>query len=87
MSTAARKRRIDWRPAVGILLSLVGLYFALRGVSLGKVAHEIASANPFWYLGAIVTTTFPFWLRSWRWKSIIVPVYPRTRFHNRFACR
>ncbi len=46
---------------------------------------EIRSANPFWYLGAVAATTFPFWLRSWRWKSIIVPVYPKTRFRDRFA--
>ncbi len=86
MSAAEKSRRmLDWRAVLGVLLSLFFLYFALRGVSFKAVVQNVAAANPLWYLAAIVGTTFPFWVRTWRWKSIIVPVYPETKFRARFA--
>lgn len=81
---AKRRRGVDWRAVIGILLSIAFLVFALRGVSPGAVLREIASANPWWYLGAMFMTTAPFWVRTWRWKSLILPVYPQTKFRARF---
>lgn len=86
MSTAARSRaRIDWRAAIGILLSMVFLFFALRGVSFRAILAGMASANLLLFAAAIVAAVFPMWVRTWRWRSIIVPVYPGTRFRPRFA--
>ncbi len=86
MSTAARSRaRIDWRAAIGILLSIAFLVFALRGVSFRAVLAGMASANLLLFAAAIVAAVFPMWVRTWRWRSIIVPVYPGTRFRPRFA--
>ncbi len=86
MSAAKWSRgRIDWRAAIGILLSVAFLIFALRGVSPRAVLAGIASANLLLYAAAIAAAVFPMWVRTWRWRSLIVPVHPETRFRPRFA--
>ena len=87
MSTTPETRRssVDWRAVLGILLSIAFLIWALRGISFGQVLRELRAANPLLFLGAVAAATFPFWLRTWRWKSLIVPVYPQTKFRARFA--
>jgi hypothetical protein len=76
---------MDWRAVLGVILSIAFLVFALRGVSFGQVLQHIRHANPFYFMGAVVAATFPFWLRTWRWRSLIVPVHPGTQFRPRFA--
>ena len=84
MTSHARTRRLlDWKAVLGLVVSAVFLYLALRGVSLRLVAREIASANPWLFLGAIACATLVFWIRAWRWRSIIRPIYPATQFRNR----
>lgn len=87
MTAAAKSRKsaVDWRAVLGILLSIAFLVFALRGISFGEVVKHIRAADPLLYFGAVFAATFPFWLRTWRWKSLIVPVYPQTKFRARFA--
>jgi uncharacterized protein (TIRG00374 family) len=70
---------------LGIALSIAFLIYALRGVSPHAVLQEIRSANPLLFIAAVAAATFPFWLRTWRWKSLIVPVHPDTAFRPRFA--
>ncbi len=85
MSTRAKsRRRVDWRAALGIALSLGFLYWALRGIDLHVVVTNIASANPWLFLAAVAAATFVFWIRAWRWRSLIRPVNPDTAFRNRF---
>lgn len=85
MSEKSKTRGVlDWRAVLGIVLSIGFIVWAFRGISFSRVLHEIAAANPFWYLGAVFMTTFPFWVRTWRWKSLIRPVYPETTFGARF---
>jgi glycosyltransferase 2 family protein len=66
--------KLDWRVALGFVLSGVLLWLALRNVELGDVMRSLRNANvPLFLLSAAVSTCiFP--LRAVRWKSILAPV-------------
>lgn len=82
---AARNAFLNWKALVGIALSVVLLYFTFRDVDFGEVVHEIRQANPLWLLAATAAATLVFWIRAWRWRSILDPVRPDTSFRSRFA--
>jgi uncharacterized protein (TIRG00374 family) len=82
---ASPRRWLDWRALVGILISAVLLYFAFRGEDLGAVIREILSADPIMFILATAAATFVFWIRAWRWRSLLEPVQPGTKFRSRFA--
>jgi hypothetical protein len=82
---AARSAFLDWKALVGIGVSGILLYFAFRGVDFGEVVHEISQADPWLLLAATAAATFVFWIRAWRWKSILDPVRRGTTFRSRFA--
>lgn len=68
------------RTVVGVALSAVLLWWALRGTSPAQIARILADANP-WGLAlatALATVIFP--LRARRWRTILDPVFPRLRF-------
>lgn len=85
--TAPPKRLsfLDWRAAVGIGFSALLLWWAFRGVDVGEVWRELRTADPFWYVVASAAATGVFWIRAWRWKSILAAVAPDTAFRPRFA--
>ncbi len=66
--------KLDWRAALGFVLSGVLLWLALRNVELGDVMRSLRNANlPLFLLSAAVSTCiFP--LRAIRWRSILAPV-------------
>jgi glycosyltransferase 2 family protein len=66
--------KLDWRVALGFVLSGVLLWLALRNVELGDVMRALRNANgPLFVLSAVVSTCiFP--LRAIRWRSILAPV-------------
>jgi uncharacterized protein (TIRG00374 family) len=45
----------------------------------------IAEADPLLLFFSAVLATFVFWIRAWRWKSILEPVLPDSPFRSRFA--
>jgi uncharacterized protein (TIRG00374 family) len=66
--------KLDWRAALGFVLSGVLLWLALRNVEIGDVVRSLREANvPLFLLSAAVSTCiFP--LRAIRWQSILAPV-------------
>jgi hypothetical protein len=76
---------LDWRAILGIAISATLLYFAFRGENFGDVAREIAGADPLLFVLATAAATFVFWIRAWRWKSLLAPVIDSTTFRSRFA--
>jgi hypothetical protein len=82
---AARKAFLNWKAIVGIALSAVLLYYTFRDVDFGEVVQEIRLANPWYLLAATAAATFVFWIRAWRWRSILDPVHRGTTFRSRFA--
>jgi uncharacterized protein (TIRG00374 family) len=80
-----RPRLLDWRALVGIGLSIVLLYFAFRNMDFRKVRDEIRTIDPLLLVLATALCTFVFWLRAWRWKSILEPLKPDIPFRSRFS--
>ncbi|MGH7555054.1 MAG: lysylphosphatidylglycerol synthase transmembrane domain-containing protein [Longimicrobiales bacterium] len=70
---------------IGIAISAAFLYFTFRGQDLGAIFAEIRRANPLPLLIGTAFTTFIFWIRAWRWRSILEPVRKNTSFTSRFA--
>lgn len=66
--------RFDWRSALGIILSICLLVWALWGVDYVAVASQLREANlPLLLLAAFVATII-FWLRAIRWQIILSPI-------------
>lgn len=77
--------KLNAKAILGIAISLLLLWWALRDVSLAEVANELRQADPVWFFLAVVTTTFQFVIRAARWRVLLLPVAPRVDFRPRFA--
>ncbi|HEX6694869.1 MAG TPA: lysylphosphatidylglycerol synthase transmembrane domain-containing protein [Longimicrobiales bacterium] len=85
MTKGRRGRLLDWKAALGILISAAALYYVFKDQDLGALLHEVRSANPFYLFWATFAATFVFWIRAWRWKALLDPVREGTSFNSRFA--
>ncbi len=87
--TGGRPRRrgpfLDWKGLVGILLSLGLLWYAFRDVHPAEVWQQVRRADLGLLLLASVLVTAPFPLRAFRWKPLLRPAYPGSRFRPRFV--
>ncbi len=77
--------KLDFKTLLGIAVSVVLLWWALRDVSLAEVAREIHRADPLLFLLAVVATTLHFPIRAARWRTLLEPVAPHVGFRPRFA--
>ncbi len=76
---------MGWRGFLGLVVTVVLLWWVLRGVDLALVWREIQGAN-FWLLGlAVAIATGTFFLRALRWKVLLEPIRPGTTLRSRFA--
>lgn len=91
MSDGAGARRhrgrpfLNWKGVLGVLISLALLYYAFRGVNFREVLAHWREADPWLLLLASFLTTAVFPLRALRWRPLLRPVHPGSRFHPRFA--
>lgn len=69
---------------VGIAISLVFLYFALRNVSYGKLVLSLQSANYIYLIPAILLLILTMWLRAIRWRYLLEPI-KRIKNHSLFS--
>jgi len=72
--------RFGWRGALGVLLSVVLLWFAFHDVQWSQVATEIRRANLGLLLLSAVAATGIFPLRARRWRTILDPIAPKLPF-------
>lgn len=63
-----------WQLWLGILISAVLLYFALRGLKLTEVWGSLKSARYIWLLPGIAVYFIGVWVRSWRWHYLLRPL-------------
>lgn len=73
------------RSLIGFAVGGLLLYFAFRKIDLAEVGRHVVDANPLLLALAAALATFVFWIRAWRWRSILEPVCPDCSFHSRFA--
>jgi len=63
-----------WQFWVGILISVVFLYFTLRGLEVDKAWQALRHANYWWLLPGVAVYFVGVWVRAWRWHYLLRPV-------------
>lgn len=63
-----------WQLWLGILISAVLLYLALRGLQLDQVWVSLKNARYIWLLPGIAVYFLGVWVRSWRWHYLLKPL-------------
>ena len=72
--------KLGLRGAIGIALSVLLLWYALRDVDPTLVGRELRGANAWWFALAVIAGTATFPLRARRWRTILEPVAGRLPF-------
>ncbi|MBN1536140.1 MAG: flippase-like domain-containing protein [Anaerolineales bacterium] len=63
-----------WQFWLGVLISLIFMYFALRGLRLEDLGEALKNANYWWLLPGIGVYFLAVWGRAWRWHYLLRPV-------------
>lgn len=63
-----------WQFWLGVAISAVFLYFALKGLNLGDFWLAVKSANYWWILPGIAVYFVGVWVRAWRWHYLLRPI-------------
>jgi hypothetical protein len=70
----------NWRKgnrlALGIGLSAVFLYLALRGTNLGQVFQFLKRTHSILATAAVLFLLLSFLIRAWRWRYLLFPMRP-----------
>src|SRR5450759_449108 len=64
----------QWQFWVGVLISVVFLYFGLRWLKLGDFWQAIQTANYWWILPGVAVFFVGLWVRAWRWHYLLRPM-------------
>ncbi len=62
------------RIALGIVVSVVCLYFVVRGVDWGKVWVHLSQVNIPLFLVAMLLMLVAYFLMTWRWQHLLAPL-------------
>jgi uncharacterized protein (TIRG00374 family) len=63
-----------WTIVIGIAVSAVFLYFAVRGARVDRMIHALQGANYWYMIPCVVGTLLAFWIRALRWKVLLQPL-------------
>lgn len=63
-----------WLFWLGILISVVLMYFSLRHLQLGEAWDAIKTAEYWWLIPGIAVYFLAVWVRSWRWHYLLRPL-------------
>ena len=74
--------KLGWRGTLGILLSAIFLWLALRNVDLARVWTVLTHSNLALWAASMVAATAIFPLRARRWAALLEPVAGRLPFRS-----
>ena len=63
-----------WQFWVGVLISAVFLWLALRKLHWNEFLLAVQTANYWWILPGIAVYFVAVWARAWRWHYLLKPV-------------
>jgi glycosyltransferase 2 family protein len=63
-----------WQFWLGVVISAVFLYLALRGLHIGDVWEEMRGANYWWLIPGVLVYFMGVWARAWRWHYLLRPI-------------
>ncbi len=63
-----------WQFWLGVAISLVFLYLALRGLGLESLGEAFKNADYWWLIPGVAIYFLAVWARAWRWHYLLRPV-------------
>ncbi len=63
-----------WHFWLGVLISVVFIWLALRGLRLDQFWDVVKQANYWWLIPGIIVFFIDVWARAWRWHYLLRPV-------------
>lgn len=63
-----------WRFLIGVIVSAVFLWMALRGLKLSDVWADMRTANYWWLIPSVTVYFLAVWARTWRWDYMLRPL-------------
>jgi uncharacterized protein (TIRG00374 family) len=63
-----------WQFWVGVAISAIFLYLAVRRLNWGEFWESIRTANYWWILPGVAVYFIGVWVRAWRWHYLLKPV-------------
>jgi len=64
----------NWKFWLGLAISLIFLYLALRGLRLADLVDVLGRANYWWLLPGVAVYFVAVWVRAWRWRYLLLPI-------------
>jgi uncharacterized protein (TIRG00374 family) len=64
----------NWQFWLGVLISVVCLWLALRGLHLDQFWGTVQSANYWWLIPGVGVYFIGVWVRAWRWHYLLGPI-------------
>ena len=72
-----------WQFWLGVLISILFVWLALRGLKLEEFWNAVQNANFIWLIPGIGVYFIGVWIRAWRWHYLLGPIKkipPKTMF-------
>ena len=63
-----------WQFWLGVLISVVFLYLALRGLQIGDMWEALKGAVYWWLIPGVLVYFLGVWIRAWRWHYLLRPI-------------
>ena len=63
-----------WQFWLGVLISLLFIWLALRGLRLNEFWGAVKQANYIWLIPGIAVYFIGVWVRAWRWHYLLGPI-------------
>jgi uncharacterized protein (TIRG00374 family) len=74
----------NWKLWIGLFISAVFVYLALRQLNFARMWEVIRSADPLVFLVVAAITFFQYVIRAWRWAILLEPI-KKTAFAHRLS--
>lgn len=78
-------RRHGGKAALGLSVTLLALWWVLRGEDFGEIWTNIREGDLVLLTAAVAVATAGYLVRAMRWKVLLAPVAPETTLRSRFA--
>lgn len=79
------KKRKILKNLITALIAVGSIYLAFNKIDFNILWKYIIDANYFYILAPIPIMILSHWFRAIRWKTILKPINPNTKFHNLFS--
>src|SRR5829696_862078 len=63
-----------WQFSLGVLISILFIWLALRGMRLNQFWSAVKQANYIWLIPGIAVYFVGVWVRAWRWHYLLGPI-------------